>query len=172
MIDYLRVKAASAGYDNVEAAVASAASLPLVDRAVSLVVSNYCYHHLSDRDKERALAEAYRVLAPGGRIVIADMMFRMQLADSRTRWVIGTKIKALLRRGPSGLLRLIKNAARLAARRWERPADPEWWRGALERAGFEQVDLQPLEHEGGIVVARRPDSAAARGHQRLAAVAQ
>jgi len=75
MVEYLRAKAASAGFENVDAIVASALSLPLVEVAAELVVSNYCFHHLSDRDKRRALSEVHRVLVPGGRVVIGDMMF-------------------------------------------------------------------------------------------------
>jgi SAM-dependent methyltransferase len=128
----------------------------LVDGAASLVVSNYCYHHLSDAEKERGIAEAFRVLRPGGRIVIGDMMFRVQLADSRSRHVILAKVRAILRRGPAGLLRLLKNALRLVAGRWEHPADGAWWREALERAGFKDIEIKLLEHEGGIISARRP----------------
>jgi len=51
MNEYLRVKAASAGLGNLETALASAVSLPLVDASADLVVSNYCLHHLADADK-------------------------------------------------------------------------------------------------------------------------
>jgi ubiquinone/menaquinone biosynthesis C-methylase UbiE len=160
MTDYARVKAASAGLHNVEHVTASALSLPVVDGAASLLVSNYCYHHLRDGDKERALAEAFRVLRPHGRIVIGDMMFRMQLRDRRNRRLITWKVRKILARGPAGVVRLLKNALRLLSRKWEQPADGEWWRAALRRAGFEQIEVQLLEGEGGIVAARRPASAA------------
>jgi ubiquinone/menaquinone biosynthesis C-methylase UbiE len=156
MTEYLRVKAASAGLENLEATTATAISLPLVDGSATLVVSNYCYHHLSDEDKHRALAEAFRALRPGGRIVIADMMFRVQISDPRNRRVITSKVKSILKRGPGGVLRLLKNGLRFLMRRWEQPADAEWWRDAVERAGFEQVTVRLFRHEGGIVAARRP----------------
>ena len=156
MIDYLTTKAASGEFENVETATATAVSLPLVDGAASLVVSNYCYHHLSDADKERGIAEILRVLRPGGRVVIGDMMFRVQVADPRTRRVVMSKIRSVLGRGPAGLLRVIKNALRLLTGRWEQPADAEWWRRALKRTGFCDIELQLLEHEGGIISARRP----------------
>lgn len=85
MVDYLRAKAASAGLENIDPVVASAVSLPLVDGAADLVVSNYYFHHLSDGDKLRALREAHRVLVPGGQVVIGDMMFRAALTDPRDR---------------------------------------------------------------------------------------
>lgn len=156
MLDYLSVKAASAELRNIETAIATAVSLPLVDSSASLVVSNYCYHHLSDADKRRALSEAFRVLRPDGRIVFGDMMFRLQIAGGRNRHVIAAKVAGLLRRGPAGALRLAKNLLRYLTGRWEQPADAHWWREALHQAGFEQVEVRLLDHEGGIVTARRP----------------
>src|SRR5947209_6671304 len=97
MAEYLSVKATSAELENIETAVASAISLPLVDGAADLVVSNYCFHHLRHADKERALAEIHRVLRPGGRLVFGDMMFRVSLARPRDRRVIAGKAAALLR---------------------------------------------------------------------------
>ena len=67
MNEYLRVKASSAGLQNIEAVQASAVSLPLVDEIADLVVSNYCLHELRPADKLSALSEARRVLKPGGR---------------------------------------------------------------------------------------------------------
>jgi ubiquinone/menaquinone biosynthesis C-methylase UbiE len=167
MTEYLRVKAASAELENIEATTATAISLPLVDESATLVVSNYCYHHLSDEDKERALSEALRVLVPGGRIVIGDMMFRVEVASPRNRRLIWAKVKAIARRGPAGMLRLLRNALRLAAGRWEKPAEGHWWHDALRRAGFEAVSVELLDHEGGIVVARRPERPVAwRGLRR------
>jgi ubiquinone/menaquinone biosynthesis C-methylase UbiE len=162
MLEYLGTKASSGELENVTTTTATAASLPLMDKSVSLVVSNYCYHHLSDDDKQRAIAEAFRVLSPGGRLVISDMMFRMQVTDERSRRVILSKVKAILKRGPAGLLRVLKNALRLLTRRWEHPADARWWQHTLKKTGFEQVRIELFEHEGGIVTARRPGQPAPR----------
>ena len=156
MTGYLDHKAVQAGIGNLQPVTASADRLPLPDGSATLIVSNYCLHHLSDADKRRALAEAFRILSPGGRIVVADMMFRVELSDARNRWVIATKVKAILKRGPMGVVRLLKNLLRLITRHWEQPADGGWWRGAFEQAGFDQVCVELLEHEGGIVTARRP----------------
>ena len=155
MSEYLRTKAASAGLENIETVTASAVSLPLVDASADLVVSNYCFHHLDDDGKERALAEIRRVLRPGGRLVFGDMMFRVSLQHARDRQVIRDKVRAMLRRGVPGLIRLAKNGIRFATRRWERPAGADWWRGALVRAGFHDVQVQQLAHEGGVASARR-----------------
>lgn len=156
MSEYLGAKAASAELDNIETVTASAVSLPLVDASADLVVSNYCFHHLSDDGKERALAEIRRVLRPAGRLVFGDMMFRVSLTEARDRDVVRDKVRAMLRRGVPGVLRVVKNGIRFAGRRWEQPARATWWREALVRAGFEQVEVEELAHEGGVACARRP----------------
>lgn len=156
MCEYLEAKAGSAGQENVTTAVASAISLPLVDGAVGLAVSNYCFHHLRDGDKRRALVEAYRVLAPGGRLVFGDMMFRPALTAERDRRVVRAKVRAMLRKGPAGVLRVAKNGARFATGRWEKPARPDWWETALAETGFVDVSVEPLPHEGGLASARKP----------------
>jgi ubiquinone/menaquinone biosynthesis C-methylase UbiE len=158
MTEYLRRRAEQLGLDNVEPITATAIDLPMPDCSATAVVSNYVYHHLKDADKQRGLAEAYRVLRPGGRIVIGDMMFRPQLTDGRSRRVIAAKVRGFLKKGLPGVIRLLKNVARYLTGNWEQPADPDWWRAALERTGFVEIDVQPLEHEGGIVSARRPAS--------------
>jgi ubiquinone/menaquinone biosynthesis C-methylase UbiE len=156
MTGYLRREATRLGLENVEPTTATAIDLPVPDASATVVVSNYTYHHLSDDDKQRGIAEAYRVLRPGGRIVIGDMMFRPTLGDERSRRIIGTKIWSLARRGPAGVLRLLKNLVRYLTGNWEQPADPAWWRSALAAAGFEQIEVQALEHEGGLVSAVKP----------------
>lgn len=156
MREYLRAKASSAGLDDVHAVVGSAVSLPLVDACADVVVSNYCFHHLSDVDKRRTLAEVRRVLRPGGRLVFADMMFRLSVARRRDRQVLRDKVRGMVRKGPAGVRRLVKNALRIISRRWEQPADAQWWRDALLEAGFHDISVEELHHEGGIATARKP----------------
>ena len=156
MGEYLRVKASSADLHNVETVLASAVSLPLVDEVADLVVSNYCLHELRRAEKYRALAEARRVLKPGGRIVIGDMMFSLNPIQSRDRRVVTVKLRKIARRGLPGVWRLLKNATRLATGRWEYPANAAWWHEALTRSGFHHVRIEMLAHEGGIAVAETP----------------
>ena len=156
MCEYLSAEVGRRGLANVSVLQGSAARLPLPGGAVDLVVSNYCFHHMPDADKRRALAEVSRVLRPGGRLVIADMMFRVGVVDARNRAVILRLVRRILRHGPAGIVRIFRNALRYATGRWEHPADVEWWRRELVAAGFEDVSVTALEHEGGIAVARLP----------------
>jgi ubiquinone/menaquinone biosynthesis C-methylase UbiE len=163
MVEYLRIKASSAGLHNVEMVLASAVSLPLVDEVADLVISNYCLHELPHEAKERALGEAMRVLKPGGRLVIGDMMFSLNPMQRRDREVVIDKLRQLARRGIPGVWRLIKNAARLISGRWEYPASADWWRQALQRAGFREVSIETLAHEGGIATAVAPGTGPTAG---------
>ena len=140
---------------NVDVLVGSATALPLAQGSADVVLSNYCFHHVSDADKRRALDEISRVLRPGGRLVIGDMMFRVGLRGTRDRALIMRFVRAMVRRGPAGVIRLLKNALRLLSGRGEHPASVDWWHRALHDAGFVGVAVWPLEHEGGIAVARR-----------------
>lgn len=155
MCGYLETKAASARLDNVTPVVGSVVSLPLVDSSVDVAVSNYCFHHLPDEEKHQAIAEIHRVLAPDGRLIFADMMFSVGVATPRDREVIASKVRAMVAKGPAGVWRLARNAGRYAARRWEYPAGPEWWKEALLAAGFVGVEVEAMAHEGGVAEARK-----------------
>ncbi len=50
----------------------TAAELPLPDQSVDRVVASLLLHHLTSAEKQQALAEASRVLRPGGRLHVAD----------------------------------------------------------------------------------------------------
>ncbi len=156
MVEHLRWVVAGDGLENVFPLVASATALPLGDEAVDLVVSNYCFHHLTTDEKHLALAEAHRVLKPGGRFVFGDMMFGWSPAIGRNREVIGSKLRSFARRGPAGILRILSNVLRLLTGRGERPAPPDWWRVAMLEAGFDSIEVEVLAHEGGIASAIKP----------------
>jgi ubiquinone/menaquinone biosynthesis C-methylase UbiE len=152
----LAARARAAGKANVEVREGDAAALPVADESVEVVISNYCFHHLPDPAKQRALAEVRRVLVPGGRFIFGDMMFSFSAASPRDRRVLRRLALRMARRGPAGILRLLRNGARLMLGRAEHPAPPQWWEGALVRAGFDAVSVKALEHEGGIACARKP----------------
>jgi arsenite methyltransferase len=72
MLTLARANAARAGAGNVEFLKGEIESLPLPDAAVDVVISN-CVINLST-DKPAVLAEMFRVLVPGGRIGITDVV--------------------------------------------------------------------------------------------------
>lgn len=60
--------------DRIEVRTGDMTALPLADASVDVVVSNLAIHNIGSREgRRRALAEAARVLRPGGRLVIADL---------------------------------------------------------------------------------------------------
>jgi SAM-dependent methyltransferase len=79
MLVRARANAAAAGLANVELLPGLIEQIPLPDASVDVVISNGVLN-LSTR-KSRVLAEAHRVLRPGGRIVIADLVLEEALPE-------------------------------------------------------------------------------------------
>jgi arsenite methyltransferase len=117
MLALARENQQKAGAQNVEFLKGEIENIPLPDNAVDVVISN-CVINLSG-DKDRVLQEAFRVLKPGGRIAVSDVVTRGDVpAEIRE--------KMLLRVG------CIAGAVR-----------DEEYSEKLTRAGFESVGIRP-----------------------------
>ena len=117
MLALARENQRKAGVENVEFLKGEIEAIPLPDTSVDVIISN-CVINLS-ADKNRVLAEAFRVLKPGGRLAVSDVVVRGEVPDAIRRSVelwIGCVAGAL--------------------------ADEEY-REKLAKAGFEAIELEP-----------------------------
>ena len=117
MLALARENQRRAGVDNVEFLQGEIESIPLPDNSVDVIISN-CVINLS-ADKDRVLREAFRVLKPGGRFAVSDVVVRgdvpAEVRRSMELWV-GCIAGAL------------KDSDYIAK---------------LARAGFDAIDIEP-----------------------------
>jgi SAM-dependent methyltransferase len=117
MLALARENQRKAGVDNVEFLKGEIEHVPLPDDTVDVVISN-CVINLS-ADKDAVLAEAFRVLKPGGRFAVSDVVVRGQVPPEVRRSVelwIGCVAGAL---------------------------EESDYRAKLAKAGFEVVEVEP-----------------------------
>ena len=117
MLALARENQKKAGVENVEFLKGEMENIPLPDNSVDVIISN-CVINLS-ADKDRVLREAFRVLKPGGRFAVSDVVVRGDVPDvirqSMLLWVGCI----------AGALRDYDYVAKLA------------------RAGFESIGIEP-----------------------------
>ena len=171
MTEALADRAAEAGLTNVSAEAADLRYFRLPPSYADLIVSSYALHHLTHSEKYELTRRMAQALRPGGRLVIADMMFGRG-GSQRDRQIFRQKVAALAAKGIGGWWRIAKNLARYGLGvGTERPAKPEFWQRALYDAGLAEISFHPVTAEAGIVYGVRPSPASARHGLATAAVA-
>jgi len=117
MLALARENQKKAGVANVEFLKGTIENVPLPDNSVDVIISN-CVINLSG-DKDRVLAEAFRVLKPGGRFAVSDVVVRGEV--------------------PADIRKSMELWVGCVAGALEENEYPE----KLARAGFESIDVEP-----------------------------
>ena len=118
MLALARENQRRSGLTNVEFLKGEIEHIPLPDNSVDVIISN-CVINLS-ADKDRVIAEAFRVLKPGGRFAVSDVVVR------------GGSVPEALRRSMELWVGCVAGAL-----------EESRYRQMLTRAGFEAVDVEP-----------------------------
>jgi arsenite methyltransferase len=163
MLSLARKNAAEAGVTNVEFLRGQIERIPLPDDSVDVIISN-CVINLSG-DKPRVLAEAFRVLKPGGRFAVSDVVVRGEVPAAIRRsmelWV-GCVAGALEEREFLSLLAAVGfEEPSIEPTRVYRSDDAHAF---LAEAGLEadaSIDQIDGKFMAGFVRARKPRAAAA-----------
>jgi SAM-dependent methyltransferase len=123
MLALARENQAKSGLANVEFLKGEIENIPLPDQSVDVIISN-CVINLS-ADKDRVIAEAFRVLKPGGRFAVSDVVVRGEVpAEVRHSMELWTGCIA-------GAL------------------EENSYRRKLTQAGFENVEVEPTRIYSG-----------------------
>ena len=136
MLKNARQRCSEAGLANVSFREGNAAELPFADAAFDAVVTRLSVHHF-DRPG-RVMSEIFRVLRPGGRFVIADVISSEQPAEAELQNAIEIlRDPSHVRMLPgSELTSLIKDAGFAIESQvtWDKPREFEEWMGIVNDA--------------------------------------
>lgn len=134
MLENARENARKGGCANVEFRLGEIENLPVADGSVDVIISN-CVINLSP-DKRRVFEEAFRVLKPGGRLMVSDIVLLKELPD-----VIRSSIAAYI--------------GCLAGAEMK-----DEYLGDIQSAGFQQIDVVDETHFSVELMANDPTAAA------------
>jgi len=123
MLALARENQRKAGVTNVEFLKGEIEHMPLPKDTVDVIISN-CVINLSP-DKDAVLAEAFRVLKPGGRVAVSDVVVRGE-------------VPAAVRKSVELWIGCIAGAL-----------EESEYRAKLQKAGFEAIDVEPTRVYGG-----------------------
>src|SRR3989441_3653224 len=117
MLALARANQQKAGVENVEFLKGEIENIPLPDNSVDLIISN-CVINLS-ADKDRVFSEAFRVLKPGGRFAVSDIVVRGEVPPA-------------IRKSVELWMGCVAGAL-----------EEQEYREKLTKAGFGAIDLEP-----------------------------
>jgi SAM-dependent methyltransferase len=131
MVSKARGNAMKGNYSNVEFRLGEIEALPVADASADVIISN-CVINLSP-DKARVFREAYRILKPGGRLAISDVVATVEIPE-------------VMRNDPQLIAGCMGNASLIEPLH-------DW----IEAAGFEAIRIQPKDESREFIRDWAPD---------------